>query len=74
MLGGRKGISEMTGLPIKKNNYPDRTNPENMDRFAKENITPSRAFKIEADARKKGLRYADIQKAKTLELVGGVNV
>lgn len=73
MLGGRKGIAAMTGLPIKKNSYPDRTlNVENM--IEKEKVTPSKAFQIEKEAREKGLRYADIQKAKTLAMVGGVQI
>ena len=74
MLGGRKGISIMTGLPIKKNAYPDRTSVEKFDQFAEEKVTPSKAFQIEAEARQQGLRYADIQKAKTLAMVGGVQI
>jgi hypothetical protein len=35
---------------------------------------PSRAFEIEAKAREKGMCYADIQKAKTLAMVGGVQI
>lgn len=73
MLGGRKGISEMTGLPIRKKNYPDRTlNIENL--IDKESVIPSNAFQIEKEAREQGLRYADIQKAKTLAMVGGVQI
>jgi hypothetical protein len=34
----------------------------------------SQVGKIEKDARKRGLHYADIQKQKTLELVGGVEI
>ena len=74
LLGGREEVARMTGLPFKKRDYPDRTHPKKLDKVAKEEITPSRAFEIEAEARKVGLSYADIQKAKTLELVGGVSV
>ena len=74
MLGGRKGIAAMTGLPLKKNDYPDRTHPEKNDSLAAIEVTPSKAFQIEREARKQGLHYADIQKAKTLAMVGGVQV
>lgn len=74
MLGGRKGISAMTGLPIRKNAYPDRTNPEKLDSLEAVDVIPSKAFQIEKEAREKGLRYADIQKAKTLAMVGGVQI
>ncbi len=74
LLGGREEVARMTGLPCKKKAYPDRTHTKKIDKPVKEKITPSRAFEIEAEARKIGLSYADIQKAKTLELVGGVSV
>ena len=36
-------------------------------------VHKSDAGKIEREARKKGLRYADIQKAETLAMIGRIN-
>ena len=70
--GGREGIAELTGLPIKKGYTKNRE--ANKPALEKWDGKPSRAFEIEAEARKVGLSYADIQKRKTLELVGGVQL
>ena len=74
MLGGRKGISEMTGLPIKESAISSRKGIAVFDQLNGEKVIPSKAFEIEREARKQGLHYADIQKAKTLAMVGGVKI
>jgi hypothetical protein len=71
-IGGREGVANLTGLPLRKGNTPRRE--ANMPSLEKWDGKPSKAFKIEAEARKVGLSYADIQKRKTLELVGGIQL
>ena len=72
-LGGREGVGKLLGLPVNKLTK-GRPKQANVPAPKKWDGKPSKAFEIEAAVREKGLRYADIQKAKTLELVGGVNV
>lgn len=72
-LGGREGIGKLLGLPVNKLTK-GRPKHANIPKAEKWDGKPSRAFEIEAEARKVGLSYADIQKQKTLELVGGVSV
>lgn len=43
------------------------------DNSAEPNIRISNAGEIEREARKKGLRYADIQKAETLSMIGRID-
>lgn len=69
-MGGRKGLSTITGLPLAKSSRGEA----NMPRLEKWTGKPSKAFDIEAEAREQGLCYADIQKAKTLAMVGGVQI
>lgn len=70
-LGGRSGVAKLLGLPLKSDNSGNGAYQQNLERW---DGKPSRAFDIEAEARKVGLSYADIQKRKTLELVGGVQI
>ena len=70
MIGGRQGLSKITGLPLGKT----KAITNNTQAFEKWEGKPSKAFEIEAEARKKGMCYADIQKAKTLAMVGGVQI
>ena len=44
------------------------------DNLLKENIRKSNAGKIEREARKRGLHYADIQKQKTLAMIGRIEI
>ena len=44
------------------------------DNLDEPNIRKSNAGKIEREARKRGLHYADIQKQKTLAMVGGIKL
>lgn len=71
---GREGIAKITGLPLKKGYAKNPLKEANRPAMEKWDGKPSKAFEIEAEARKVGLSYADIQKRKTLELVGGVSV
>ena len=72
-LGNCEGISKLLGLPLKnpKGNSRKQANQPALEKWTGK---PSKAFEIEAEARKVGLSYADIQKAKTLELVGGIQI
>ena len=72
-LGGREGIGKLLGLPLTDPSIgrPKAGNPLPIEKW---DGKPSKAFEIEAEARKKGLSYADIQKAKTLAMVGGVQI
>lgn len=67
-VGGLKGISEMTGIPMAPN--PRRAKAKVDDTPVP--IRPSRADKIEAEMRKQGLSYKDWQTADTLKRVDGV--
>ena len=73
MLGNRDGIAKLLGLPLRKK-QSGRPKHANVPAPEKWDGKPSRAFEIEAEAREKGLHYADIQKAKTLAMVGGVKI
>lgn len=72
-LGGRDGIGKLLGIPLANTEY-GRPKQANMPKPEKWEGKPSKAFEIEAEARKVGLSYADIQKRKTLELVGGIQI
>lgn len=63
-FGGLKGISLLMQIPL----APNLGNTKK----ANGKIRPSRAFEKEAKAREKGLHYADLQKAETLRMVGGI--
>ncbi|MCO7124148.1 hypothetical protein NIA71_19710 [Ihubacter massiliensis] len=67
-VGGLKGLSEMTGIPMAPN--PRRAKAKVDDTPVP--IRPSRADKIEAEMRKQGLSYKDWQTADTLKRVDGV--
>lgn len=67
-VGGLKGISEMTGIPMAPN--PRRTKV--VETKAPAPIRPSRAPEIEAEMRKIGRSYKDWQTADTLKRVEGV--
>lgn len=71
-LGGREGLSKVLGLPVKEGGM--KKTEANFPKPEKWDGKPSKAFEIEAEARKKGMCYADIQKAKTLAMVGGVQI
>ena len=67
-VGGLKGISETTGIPMAPN--PRRAKVKVDDTPVP--IRPSRADKIEAEMRKQGLSYKDWQTADTLKRVEGM--
>lgn len=71
--GGLKGISEKTGIPMhpkpKTYNKGGQLPGQGREKWTGR---PSRAAEIEAKARKSGLHYADLQKAKTLRLAGRI--
>ena len=67
-VGGLKGISEMTGMPVAPN--PRRAKVKVDDTPVP--IRPSRAFDIEKEMRGRGLHYNDYQKADTLKRVEGM--
>lgn len=69
ILGGRKAVAKMLNVPLRKG-----THEKQRTVLEKWEGKPSKAFEIEAEAREQGLCYADIQKAKTLAMVGGVRV
>ncbi len=54
-----------------ENRKPRKREPEIKP---KEKVRPSKAFDIEAEARKEGKHYADIQKEQTLKMVGKVEI
>jgi hypothetical protein len=70
-LGGREALAEILGLPLTKSCSGMRETYNHMEKWEGK---PSNAFQIEKEAREKGMRYADIQKAKTLAMVGGVQI
>lgn len=75
--GGLREISKILGVPIKPKESPSPG--KRPKKYKSREIEPwrgkaSKAAQIEAKARRKGLRYADIQKAETIEKFARVNV
>lgn len=65
-IGGLKGISSMTGIPLVRPQRHAKTD-ENGEYTSGRKPRPSRADKIEAEMRKIGLHYSDWQKVGTLK-------
>ena len=73
-IGGLKGVSEMTGIPLAKPQRPPKyaKTDGNGEYTSKRKPRSSRADKIEAEMRKQGLSYKDWQTADTLKRVEGL--
>lgn len=78
-LGGYKKIRSIMGVPFAPRRMPQKyqktdKNICSWDQLEGFSFRRSRAFEIEAEARKEGLHYADKQIADTLRMVGRIPV